>query len=229
MARQSEDSVPASERTDELPALSAEAIRRFELTGRSDNAVMTQDLDESLEKLRDALDQAEERWLRLENRIGEQDGAIARLRTELQQRSMQSRGEPQLLAGVPELTEVVAAPLPAAAPASVPAGTGKSPSAPPGPDSGSSAISQAEQALLERIACLEAYIAGRSDHWHEMEAEVEARGRRIAELELELEQRIVREQTLTERLQAAGDRSDGFRDQIRRMHLRIESLEGDEV
>jgi hypothetical protein len=82
-------------------------------------------------------------------------------------------------------------------------------------------------ALLERIASLESYIAGRADRWQAMEEELNARSRRVTELEIELEQRIEREQRLEDRLHNENDRSIELRDKLRRMHRRIEAVELD--
>jgi hypothetical protein len=80
-------------------------------------------------------------------------------------------GSASLAAGVPELTEMV---LPRAA---VPVAADPSTA-----DSGSPAA-ESRSALLERIAALEAFLAGPNDRLQAIEAELSARSERIAELE----------------------------------------------
>jgi predicted component of type VI protein secretion system len=58
-----------------------------------------------------------------------------------------------------------------------------------------------------------------------MEQELTAKTRRIAELEIELEQRIAREIRLEERLHQERDRSGELRDKLRRMNRRLEEIE----
>jgi len=218
MAGQLEESPPQSEHTDELPVLSEEAILEFERAGPGNGTAAADRLDESVEALRAALQRAERRWLKLETRLESQDRAITELREALGELEPDSRPPPPPPA-VPELTEIVL--MHASAPAieaddapaanDVPAGSGT------------------EQVLLERIAGLEAYITGRADRWREMEAEVEAKVLRIAELESELEQRIARERNLEQRLHDEGDRTDGLRDRLRRLDLRLQELGGRDV
>jgi predicted RNase H-like nuclease (RuvC/YqgF family) len=204
MARQLEESMAATERTDELPVLSEEGIRKFERAGRTRGPDAGDVLDRSLEALRDALDTAERRWQRLETRLEQQDRAILELKAVLNQ-----------TAGVPELTEVVRPVVPVPTIAAAQAVPAVPPPVTPTP--------AFDQALLERIAGLEAYIAGRNDHWHDMEAELAAKAQRIAEIEQELEQRISREQDLARRLHDASSRSDELRDQLQRLRLRFET------
>ena len=109
MARQAEDSLPAAERTDELPVLSADAVRRLEgrdLSFRPDTADA---LDRSLEALRETLEAAEVRWRRLETKLAEQDRAIRELQDELRRASADRFAPPadSQAPSVPELTEIV--------------------------------------------------------------------------------------------------------------------------
>ena len=91
------------------------------------------------------------------------------------------------------------------------------------------AASRSERALLERIAALESYIAGRADHWQAMEDELAARAARIDELEQELAQRVDRERNLVERLHDEGDKLRELRDRLRRMTRRLETVEQESV
>jgi len=162
MARQAEEPVPATEQTDELPALSADAFRPT--TGDA--------LDRSIEALRETLESAERRWRTLESRIEDQDRNIRELKEQLRlAASDRFEATDPRLAGVPELTEIVspAATVPAAAEAPAP---------------GSALVADADPAaLLARIAALEAYIAGQNDHLRAVETELDASTRRIAALE----------------------------------------------
>jgi chromosome segregation ATPase len=153
MARQLEESLHALERTDELPVLSADAVRKFENTGQTRRPESGDGLDRSLDTLRQALEDAEIRWRQLESRLEAQDRAIRRLQA------------------VPELTEMVAHRTGLPAEIDLPA-----------PD-GALEPQAREQALLERIAALEAFIAGQHDHLQALETELGDKTRRIAELE----------------------------------------------
>jgi predicted RNase H-like nuclease (RuvC/YqgF family) len=108
MARQLEESVSATERTDELPVLSADTVRSFEHSGQRAEPEGDASLDRSLEVLREALENAEKRWRQMELRLEEQDRAIRELQNELRQANLnlgllaESR-----IAAVPELTEIV--------------------------------------------------------------------------------------------------------------------------
>jgi chaperonin cofactor prefoldin len=162
----------------------------------------------SVETLRAALETAEKRWHTLETQLQSQDHAIAELRTALER---------------PETAEPVPQQPASAPPGPTPAATDlETPRAPPEPDDAAD-----DRELLERVAALEIYIAGRADRWREMEHEVEAKTARIAELESELAQRIVREQQLEERLHHEGGRSVALRDKLRRMRRRIEQASRD--
>ena len=156
MARQVEGYLPAIERTDELPALTVDA------------------LDRSIEALRETLEQAETRWHRLESRLADQDRAIRELRDELW-RTNSGRPEPRGIrsSGVPELTEIV-----------------KSVATKPGTVAGDLSVLGSRApgdthpgALLERIAALEAFIAGQNDHLEAVEAQLVISRQRVAELE----------------------------------------------
>lgn len=172
MARQIEDSLPLLERTDELPALSADALRRLDQGGVMHRPDTADALDRSLETLREKLEGAERRWRQLESRIEEQDSAIRELQNELNlANSRRTVRNDSLVAGVPELTEIV---VPGAA-ASVAADASTA-------DAGSPAAED-RTALLERIAALEGFIAGQNDRLQAAEAELSARSERIAELE----------------------------------------------
>jgi len=153
MARQLEESLHALDRTDELPVLPADAVRKFESTGQTRRPEPGDGLDRSLDTLRQALEDAEMRWRQLESRLEAEDRAIRRLQA------------------VPELTEMVAnkTGLPAVIDS-------------PAPDSALDTLA-GEQALLERIAALEAFIAGQHDRLQALATELSAKTRRIAELE----------------------------------------------
>jgi septal ring factor EnvC (AmiA/AmiB activator) len=160
----------------------------------------TDRLDQSVETLRHALRRAEQRWRGLESRLEAQDQAIAKLQTTL-------GGTETVVAKplpVPQLTETV---LPLDPPPKTAAA--------------------AESEFLERIASLEAYITGRADHWHAMEEKLQSQALRISELRSELEQRITREQNLEQQLQHAGDKSEGLRDELRRLKLQLRELRTD--
>lgn len=174
MARQAEGTLPEGERTDELPALSGEAVRRLELGGHGFRAESTDALDRSLEALRDTLEHTETRWRQLESRLADQDRAIRELQDELSLARSDRFARPDFhSAGVPELTEIVtsAATVPTAA-------AGDPPDA-----QRALAADSSPAALLERIAALEAYIAGQNDHLQAVETELNATTQRIAELE----------------------------------------------
>ena len=172
MARQTEESLPPLERTDELPALSADALRRLDQGGVTYRPDTADALDRSLEALRETLESAERRWRELESRLEEQAGAIRELQNELSRaNSQRAVSSDTLWAGVPELTEMVVRRA-----------------------AGSDADDQAEAsagllagesrtALLERIAALEAFIAGQNDRLQAVETELSARSERLAELE----------------------------------------------
>lgn len=83
--------------------------------------------------------------------------------------------------------------------------------------------SERDLSLLERIAYLEQYIAGRAERWRRMELDLETRSRRIAELEIELAQRIARERHLEERLHDEGDRSNALRKRLRMLNRQLET------
>lgn len=198
MAGQPEESTPNLEHTDELPVLSDDAIRRLERAGAATTSTVMDELDGSVDRLRAALEHAETRWQRLETRLEMQDQAIGELKEALGQRGARA-------AVVPELTEIVntAADEPAAA---------------AGP-ADEAVAGQAVRAFLERIADLEAYIAGRGDRWRAMEAEVDEQNRRIAELEHELAQRVAREEALNRQLHDETARADGLREKLRGQRL----------
>ncbi|HUF72537.1 MAG TPA: FHA domain-containing protein [Gammaproteobacteria bacterium] len=209
--------------TDELPVLSEEAILRFQVvtaveaaaSGKAEAAPAQtpaasengqegseRPLEASLETLRATLEAAEWRWQTLENRLKSQDRAIAELKTALRRPA-----DPP-----------AATPLPESLLESLPAPGAQKAEARDGPADDRSG----ERELLERIAALETYIAGRADRWREMEQEVDAKSGRIAELEAELAQRIAREQQLEERLHHQGGRAEALRDRLRRMNRRLE-------
>ena len=107
MARQVEGSLPAEERTDELPVLSADAARSLGAGGahRADTADA---LDRSLEALRETLERAEARWRQLESQLANQDRAIRELKDELRRAKSDRFAVTDLRASrVPELTEIV--------------------------------------------------------------------------------------------------------------------------
>ncbi len=206
MAGQVDESSSGLERTDELPVLSDEAIRRFERASHEQAGGAVDELDASIDTLRSALERAETRWRQLETRLEAQDRAIDELRSAL--------GKPAA-APVPELTDIVRI---------LPAPVEPSPAA-----EAADANGRAVRTARERIADLEAYIAGRSDHWRAMEAEVEEKARRIAELEKELEQRIAREENLKQQLHQECGRSESLRDRLQRANLRLDMLRRDEI
>jgi chromosome segregation ATPase len=206
MAGQSEESIPALDRTDELPVLSDDSIRRLERANRVSAATAMDELDVSVDKLRAALEHAESRWQRLESRLKVQDRAIHDLNASL-------GGALTRMPVVPELTDIVSV-----------ADAG------PGPDSARAAerageaaadddviAGRAIRAFLERIADLEGYIAGRGDRWRAMEAEVEEQKMRIGELEHELAQRIAREELLNQRLHEEATRGEGLQEKLLRL------------
>jgi hypothetical protein len=83
-------------------------------------------------------------------------------------------------------------------------------------------LSGKEQALLERVAELEAYVNGRADKWQAMEQALEDKAATIAELEYELEQRIEREANLEQQLHDEGARADALQDRLRRASLELD-------
>jgi predicted RNase H-like nuclease (RuvC/YqgF family) len=108
MARQLEESVSPSERTDELPVLSADTLRRLDPAGPRIKPEADDSLDRSLEALREALENAERRWRQMELRLEEQDRAIRELQHELRQANLNLALLSESRAGpVPELTEIV--------------------------------------------------------------------------------------------------------------------------
>lgn len=162
MARQVEGTLAAIERTGEQPALTASAMNKSEAGGTAFRAETADALDRSIEALRETLELAETRWHRLESRLADQDRAIRELRA----RDIRA-------SRVPELTEIVKSV------AAVPEAAAGSPSALAG-----RATADADQAaLLDRIAALEAFIAGQNDHLEAVEAELVNSRQRIAELE----------------------------------------------
>ncbi|MDX1562000.1 MAG: hypothetical protein R3305_03700, partial [Gammaproteobacteria bacterium] len=171
MAKDSESSSINLDNTDELPVLSEEAILNIESLGLAD-AGGEDELEQSVETLRAALESAEGRWLTLEQKLEAQNRAIA----ELQQSLGNAATSPTPAPAGPTAIETAAT---GAEPASTATSDPPEPIGAPDPDS----------ALLERIATLEAYIAGRADRWRDMEFELETKQLRIAELEAELEQR----------------------------------------
>lgn len=218
--------------TDELPVLSDEAILRFQLTNaveaeapdeakavpvkpaddpEPDHDADARPLEGSLETLRATLEAAERRWQALERRLKSQDRAIAELKTALHR----PPDPPAALRAVVTAPPAVHGTLPEAAPPPKARNTEAE-------DSQLDQRNGGERELLERIAALETYIAGRADHWREMEQEVGAKSTRIAELEAELAQRIAREQQLEERLHLQGGRAEALRDKLRRMNRRLE-------
>lgn len=203
-----------SEHTDELPVLSEEAILEFESREAASGPSANDPLESSVDALRDALDAAEQRWATLEARLETQDRAIA----DLQDRLIPE--EPLVADAVPVLQAVVTEPLAAL---EEPATELKE------LDTVSDEVRDGDghHSLLERIASLESYIAGRADRWQAMEQELTVRSRRITELEIELEQRIEREQRLEDRLHSENERANELRDKLRRTHRRLEELELD--
>jgi uncharacterized coiled-coil protein SlyX len=205
-----------SDHTDELPVLSEEAILEFESRLVAADSAADDPLESSIDALRDALDVAEQRWTALEARLETQDRAIAALQGRVSPPpAFADDAIPILQAVVPEPESVAEDPAPAL-------------------EDDASAGDElrdgdSHHSLLERIASLETYIAGRADRWQAMEQELNARSRRIAELEIELEQRIEREQRLEDRLHNENDRSNQLRDKLRRMHRRLEELELDSI
>jgi hypothetical protein len=183
MKGQLEESPEHLENTDELPVLSEEAVLRLELEAgaRAEGGRPADRLDSSIEALREMIERAEERWSRVEVQLEAQDRAIEELRDRLGHAG--ETGEAQQSGPVPELTDVVGE------------HGGTSPELPqavavPAADAlfGNAADAGTERVLLERIAYLEAYIARRTERWRDMEAELNAKALRIAELERELVQ-----------------------------------------
>jgi hypothetical protein len=237
------ESRPETDGTDELPILSEESILEFD-SRRARPGMPAEDpvkdpLESTIDALRDALDLAERRWTALEARVESQDQAIAGLTGHLRP------AEAPLAQAIPILHAVVSKPPPVVRPADLPVNEPVDEAA---FDTESSATavevevevevesdidmddpdpSDSKHLLLEKIASLESYIAGRADRWQEMEQEIDARARRITELEIELEQRIEREQRLQDRLHNENDRANELRDKLRRMHRRIEEAEID--
>jgi hypothetical protein len=238
MERHLTESRPGGDGTDELPVLSEEAVLRFErakptagAAGRKAGRKAARGaasaapeiaggapqhpLEASIETLRATLEATESRWRALEHRLQSQDRAIAELKTALRQPEDPPRSAP------PESLHAAPPNAPEAAPPEPPRqraeAVARIPQAVPNGLDGTD-----ERELLERIAALETYIAGRADRWREMEREVDAKSIRIAELEAELAQRISREQQLEQRLHAEGGRAESLRDKLRRMSRRLE-------
>jgi hypothetical protein len=212
------ESRPELDNTDELPVLSEESVLDFKLIETAPAEPQADPLEASVEALREALDLAERRWATLESRLATQDEAIADLRKSVSDHAV----TPVSAEPVPEI--VPQAQLQAA---SIPVLESIIPE-PAGVDPASLSETvggDADRSLLEQIASLEAYIAGRADRWHEMEQQVDAKSRRIAELEAELEQRIDREEQLQERLHDEGERSSQLKSKLRRMSRRLEEAE----
>jgi hypothetical protein len=209
-----------SDHTDELPILSEEAVLDLEkLSVAADSATdvpleSSDPLESSIDALRDALEIAERRWAALEARLETQDRAIAALQDRVSPPPA-FVDDPILQAAVPEPES--------SAEDSAPALDGDTRA------DDDIREGDSQHSLLERIASLETYIAGRADRWQAMEQELNARSRRITELEIELEQRIEREQRLEDRLHNENDRSNQLRDKLRRMHRRLEELEFDSI
>lgn len=192
------------EQTDEYPILTEEAFAQHQASRAEDASAPG--LDHSVETLRQTLEDAERRWTRLEARLEFQDRAIRELR-----RLIGEHGEvASALEAIPELTEVFVETPETAVETPIPE-TRRDEPAPP------------NQALLERIAALEAYIEGRTERWREMEHELEAGRRRIAELEQELAQRVGRELDLEQRLHEESSRLRQLRDKLRHATRRIEA------
>lgn len=192
MEGHSKDPRKELEGTDELPILSEEAVLRFRLEAIDEERVVDSSLEASVESLRDTLDSAESRWRDLESKLEQQDRAIADLRVAL---------------GRPDRTVKVEKPQ----------ANDKGTERPEPAQQPEDRAASEQQALLERIAALETYIAGRADRWREMEHELNTKAMRIAELEAELGQRIQREQRLEDRLHDAGDHSQTLRTKVRQL------------
>jgi hypothetical protein len=358
MASRIEETSAQLDPTDELPALKADVLRGIGVASAPADSAPDDQLDESVEALREALQTAESRWQRLEARVAAQDEAIAQLRRALD--PLTDASEPQTdidtprtaaadletdatvefrfvidtneddddavvlaedldfeaqaeadaaesagaldpaaeaepaagmeAAGpgasdgepttrVPELTDIVAAerlamgeaeaatePAAEAAETEAPraaepvemtaptaastelceaelneAGlsglgpvsvgvTGAMPDVEAGIDSELAGIEPAatdqgaspsgkEQALLERVAELEAYVNGRAEQWLAMEQALRDQETKLAELECELEQRIKREQNLEQRLLDEGAKAQALQERLRRDRL----------
>jgi phage shock protein A len=199
---------PEPEHTDELPILSEDAILEFEFDQSAAHKAEVDALETAVETLRETLDLAERRWGALESRLEAQDQAIAEIKGHV-------GNSPAPLDPAPPDPAPIAIVEPAGDPGQPAAGT----------VSLDSSAGDSETTLLERIASLEAYIAGRADRWQAMEQDLAARSRRISELEIELQQRIDREQQLEDRLHNESDRANELRDKLRRMHRRLEEAE----
>jgi septal ring factor EnvC (AmiA/AmiB activator) len=215
MSVQIEDFSQRSEDTDELPVLSTGALRALRAADREAAAGAPDRLGESVEMLRAALQNAEQRWHGLEARLESQDRAIAQLQSALGK----AIADENPGAAVPELTEVVL-PLESQPAAVAWAMAADRPS--PAADS----LAPTDSVLLERIAALEAYINGRAGYWSAMEAELEAKELRIAELTHELRQRIAREEALEQQVSDAAGSSAGLRDELRRVQLALREIRG---
>lgn len=162
------------DKTDELPVLSVDAILEYErgITRQSRRAVS---LTDAIESLLSALENADRRWRSLEAKLDTQNRAIAELQRRLEGESVD---------------EVTRTSIPAddAAPSDHPAIGFAPPIAPVSDDA--DAVTHEEKILLDRIASLESYIAERSDRWQQMENELSNNTLRIAELEVELAERL---------------------------------------
>jgi chromosome segregation ATPase len=168
MARQLDESLPVLDRTDELPALTADGFRRIDRAGSLPGPRPADGLDQTLESLREAVDQAEIGWRRLEARLDVQDRAISELQRELHRTGpLWSETADRRAVTVPELTEIV--PIAAVVDSAV--------------EELAAAADTGRATLLARIAALEACIAGQNGRLQALETELEARATRIAELE----------------------------------------------
>ena len=77
----------------------------------------------------------------------------------------------------------------------------------------------------EQIQSLTGYIAGRNDRWKEMEALADEQSARIAELENELDQRIVRQQEIEQLAHDESARADAFKAKLAETTARVADLE----
>jgi prefoldin subunit 5 len=83
MAGRVEETPPQLEPTDELPILSEHLVQEFDSAPAGKTKDTGAPLDESIDALRSALEDAESRWQKLEQRLESQDRAIAELRAAL--------------------------------------------------------------------------------------------------------------------------------------------------